>query len=65
MQNLPISPLGPHPVSWEDVCAYVHKQDEWMTKMSIWADKVDHWFISHNQGGTTPPPPAPPSPRWP
>lgn len=56
--------LQAHPVTWQDVCAYLRKQDDWMKAMAAWADTTQNWFISHDQGGNTTPP-QPPPPRWP
>ncbi len=57
-------PLAVQPATWQEICAFLRKQDEWMRAMSEWAAATQNWFITHDQGGNTTPPQPPPKP-WP
>jgi len=61
--QLPFLMVPTQPATWQEICAYVRKVDQWMRDMSTWAAQVQKIFddAAAQGGGVTPPKPPPPT----
>jgi len=63
--KIPFLSTPSQPATWQEMCAFFKKLDQWMRDMSTWADKVQKIFDDAAAGGEGLTPPKPPPPDFP